>query len=103
MLVSILIELRNFIRVTSIELILINFKNGGEKIMIFIATVTIPSDSTEEWAKCSVEMASAPLPSCLKKWQNYSSRQVIAKVAPDFKDDPIYEMELNINSEDYRS
>jgi hypothetical protein len=32
-----------------------------------------------------------------------SIRQVIAKVAPDFKDDPIYEMELNINSEDYRS
>jgi hypothetical protein len=31
-----------------------------------------------------------------------SIREVIAKVAPDFKEDPIYEMELNICSEDYR-
>jgi hypothetical protein len=39
--------------------------------MIFIATVTIPSDATQEWAKCSLEMASTPLPACLKKWQNF--------------------------------
>jgi hypothetical protein len=32
-----------------------------------------------------------------------SIRQVIAKVAADFKDDPIYEMELMINSEECRS
>jgi hypothetical protein len=37
--------------------------------MIFMATATIPSDATEEWAKCSFEMASNPLPACIKKWQ----------------------------------
>ncbi len=31
-----------------------------------------------------------------------SIRQVIAKVAPDMANDEIYEMELMMNSEDYR-
>lgn len=40
--------------------------------MIFMATVIIPGDATEEWAKCSIEMGANPLPSCLKKWQVFS-------------------------------
>lgn len=40
--------------------------------MIFMGTFTLPGNRTEEWAKCSIEMASHPLPACLKKWHIFS-------------------------------
>ena len=40
--------------------------------MIFMGTFTMPGNKTEECEKCSIEMASIPLPSCLKKWHVYS-------------------------------
>lgn len=40
--------------------------------MIFMGTFTLPGNKTDEWTKCSIEMASTPLPSCLKKWQIFS-------------------------------
>jgi len=40
--------------------------------MIFMGTYTLPGSETEEWTKCSIEMATNPLPSCLKKWQMFS-------------------------------
>lgn len=40
--------------------------------MIFMGTFTLPGNKTEQWAECSIEMASNPLPSCLRKWQIFS-------------------------------
>jgi len=40
--------------------------------MIFMGTYTIPSNKTEEWMKCTTDIAANPLPSCIKKWQNFS-------------------------------
>jgi hypothetical protein len=40
--------------------------------MIFMGTFTMPGNKTDEWMKCSIEMAAKPLPSCLKKWQEFS-------------------------------
>lgn len=40
--------------------------------MIFMGTFTLPGNKTDGWTKCSIEMASTPLPSCLKKWQIFS-------------------------------
>ena len=40
--------------------------------MIFMGTYTLPGNKTEEWTKCSLEMAEKSLPSCIKKWQIYS-------------------------------
>ncbi len=40
--------------------------------MIFMGTFTLPGSETEEWTKCSIEMATNPLSSCLKKWQMFS-------------------------------
>jgi len=37
--------------------------------MIFMGTLTIPTNKTDEWTKCVTEFAANPLPSCLKKWQ----------------------------------
>jgi hypothetical protein len=40
--------------------------------MIFMCTYTLPGSKTEEWAKCSMEMADNLLPSCLKEWKVFS-------------------------------
>jgi hypothetical protein len=33
----------------------------------------MPCNKTEEWMKCMSDMASNPLPSCIKKWQTFTS------------------------------
>ena len=40
--------------------------------MIFIGTYTMPGSKTDEWTRCSIEMAETTLPPCLKKWQMFS-------------------------------
>ena len=41
--------------------------------MIFMGTQWIPYDKTEEWSKIFLEVSKKPLPSCIKKWQTFSS------------------------------
>jgi len=41
--------------------------------MIFMGTQWIPHSSTEEWAEIFLEVNKNPLPSCIKKWQTFSS------------------------------
>lgn len=41
--------------------------------MIFMGTQWIPHNKTEQWSKIFAEVTSNPLPSCIKKWQTFSS------------------------------
>ena len=41
--------------------------------MIFMGTQWIPHNKTEEWSKIFLKVNQKPLPSCIKKWQTFSS------------------------------
>ena len=41
--------------------------------MIFLGTQWIPHNKTEQWSEIFAKVASNPLPSCIKKWQTFSS------------------------------
>ena len=41
--------------------------------MIFMGTQWIPHSKTEQWSKIFMEVRDKPLPSCIKKWQTFSS------------------------------
>ena len=41
--------------------------------MIFMGTQWIPHNKTEQWSKIFLEVNKNPLPSCIKKWQTFSS------------------------------
>ena len=41
--------------------------------MIFMGTQWLPYNKTEEWAKIFLKVTQNPLPSCIKKWQTFSS------------------------------
>lgn len=41
--------------------------------MIFMDTYTMPNNKTEERMKCISDMAWKQIPSCIKKWQTFTS------------------------------
>jgi hypothetical protein len=41
--------------------------------MIFMGTQWLPYNKTEEWAEIFLKVNQKPLPSCIKKWQTFSS------------------------------
>ena len=41
--------------------------------MIFMGTQWIPHNKTEKFSKIFLKMNQNPLPSCIKKWQTFSS------------------------------
>ena len=41
--------------------------------MIFMGTQWIPHNKTEQWSMIFMEARKKPLPSCIKKWQTFSS------------------------------
>ena len=41
--------------------------------MIFMGTQWIPHNKTEEWSKIFLKVTQNPLPSCIRKWQTFST------------------------------
>ena len=41
--------------------------------MIFMGIQWIPHNKTEQWSKIFIEVSKKPLPSCITKWQTFSS------------------------------
>ena len=41
--------------------------------MIFMGTQWIPHNKTEEWSKIFLKVNQNPLPSCIKRWQTFTS------------------------------